>query len=264
MQPMKHGFTDVDHQDHPEDCVRVLDVLTDEPMYAAYQARVRDLLHPVAGRRYVEVGAGTGASAARLIEEHDVEVLTLDRSETMTAAQRARGLPHPLIADAHAIPLPDDSFDGASADRTIQHVADPDRCISEMVRVTRPGGWIVIADPDYSTQTLSIEDQSLAAAILAYRAAHIRNGQLAHLHAPMLARLGLRNITVETTTATARDLDAFDHVWGLRTWATPAAAAGFTNGDRTTEFQQQIDEAAASGAFTYTVTFFVTAAQLPD
>lgn len=244
--------------------MRVLDVLTDEPFYAAYQARVRDLLHPAAGRRYVEVGAGTGASAARLIAEHDVDVVTLDSSETMVAAQRARGLPHPVIADAHSVPVPDNSFDGASADRTIQHVADPERCISEMVRVTRPGGWVVIADPDYSTQTLSIDDQSLALAILAFRVARIRNSHLAHLHALMLARHALRNITVETMTATARDLDAFDHVWGLRTWAASAAAAGFTDGDRTTEFQQQIDEAAASGAFTYTVTFFVTAAQVPD
>jgi hypothetical protein len=131
-----------------------------------------------------------------------------------------------------------------------------------MVRGTRPGGWIVIADPDYSTQTLSIEDQTLATAILTYRAHRIRNGRLAHLHAPMLARRGLRNITVETTTATARDLDAFDHVWGLRSWAGPAAAAGFTDRDCTSEFQQQVDDAAACGAFTYTVTFFITAAQV--
>jgi SAM-dependent methyltransferase len=230
-----HGFTDVDRQDHPEQWVRVLDALADEPFYASYQARVRELLQPIAGHRYLEVGAGTGASAARLIREHNVDVVTLDSAKTMTEAQRARGLPHPITADAHMIPCCDDSFDGASADRTIQHVADPERCIDEMARVTRPGGRVVIADPDYSTQTLSIEDQTLAAAILAFRARRIRNGRLAHLHAPMLARRGLHNITVETMTATARDLDTFDHVWGLRTWAAPAAAAGFTNRDYTTE-----------------------------
>lgn len=258
-----HGFTDVDRQEDPASWVRVLDALTDEPFYANYQSRVRALLHPVAGHRYLEVGAGTGASAARLIEEYDVDVVTLDSARTMTEVQRARGLPHPVAADAHSIPFPDDSFGGVSADRTIQHIADPERCIEEMVRITRPGGWVVLADPDYSTQTLSIEDQMLAAAILAYRAAHIRNGRLAHLHAPMLARLGLENIAVETVTATARDLDVFDHVWGLRTWAAPAAAAGFTDRDYTTAFQQQIDDAVACGAFTYTVTFFITTAQVP-
>lgn len=242
----------------------MLDVLSDEPFYAAYQARVRALLQPAAGRRYAEVGAGTGASATRLIAENGVTVVTVDSSKTMADAQRARSLPCPVVADAHTIPLRDGSVDGASADRTIQHVADPGRCIAELVRVTRPGGWVVIADPDYSTQTLSIEDQNLAVAILAYRAAHIRNGRLAHEHAPMLARLGLRNITVETMTATARDLDTFDHVWGLRTWAAPAAAAGFTDRDRTSEFQRQIDEAAGSGGFTYTVTFFITAARVPE
>lgn len=258
-----HGFTDVDHQDQPDEWVRVLDTLAEEPFYATYQARVRELLHPAAGRRYVEVGAGTGASAARLISEQQVDVVTVDSATTMTDAQRARGLPHPVTADAHTIPFPDNSFDGAWTDRTIQHVADPSRCLDEMVRVVRPGGWLVVADPDYSTQTLSIEDQKLAADILAFRAHGIRNGRFAHLHARELAHRSLRRITVETMTATARDLDSFDHVWGLRTWATPAAAAGFTDRDRSTEFQQQIDEAAASGAFTYTVTFFITAAQVP-
>jgi hypothetical protein len=79
----------------------------------------------------------------------------------------------------------------------------------------------------------------------------------------MLARRGVRDISVETTTATARDLDVFDHVWGLRTWAAAAAAAGFTDRDCTSEYQQQIDDAAACGALTYTVTFFITAAQMP-
>jgi ubiquinone/menaquinone biosynthesis C-methylase UbiE len=258
-----HGFTDVDSQENPDQWVRVLDVLADEPFYAGYQARVRELLHPAAGRRYLEIGAGTGASAARLAGEYGAEVVTIDRARTMTDAQRARGPRHPVNADANAIPFRAGAFAGASADRTIQHVADPDRCIDEMVRVTRPGGWIVLADPDYSTQTLSIEDQELAAAVLAYRAGHIRNGRLAHRHAPMLARRGLQNIIVETRTATVRNLEGFDHVWGLRTWAAPAAAAGFTDRDRTADFQRQIDEAVAVGAFTYTVTFFLTAAQVP-
>ncbi|HVX45612.1 MAG TPA: methyltransferase domain-containing protein [Mycobacteriales bacterium] len=263
MESSRHAFTDVDRQEQPEQWVRVLDALADEPFYAGYQARVRELLYPVAGQRYVEIGAGTGASAARLIKEHHVEVATVDSARTMTDAQRVRGLRHPVNADAHSIPFRDDAFAGASADRTVQHLADPGRCIDEMVRVTRPGGWVVLADPDYSTQTLSIADQTLAAAVLAYRASHIRNGRLPHRHAPMLAQRGLQNIVVETRTATVRNLEAFDHVWGLRTWAGPAARAGFTDRDRTAEFQRQIDEVAAAGAFTYTVTFFLTAAQVP-
>jgi hypothetical protein len=39
--------------------MRILDTLAEEPFYARYQSRVRELLHPAAGRHYVEVVPGT-------------------------------------------------------------------------------------------------------------------------------------------------------------------------------------------------------------
>ena len=75
-----HGYTDVDHQKRPQECVDTLDTLAVEPFYERYQARVRELLRPRRGGRFLEVGAGTGRSAARLREECRVDVVTVDRS----------------------------------------------------------------------------------------------------------------------------------------------------------------------------------------
>ncbi|MET7468422.1 methyltransferase domain-containing protein [Micromonospora sp. NPDC005686] len=94
--------------------------------------------------------------------------------------------------------LDDDSFDGAWSDRTVQHLADPHAAIGELVRVVRPGGRIVLADPDYDTQVLGIADQDLARRVLRFRAdVLLRNGTLAHQHAGILATLGLTDVTVE-------------------------------------------------------------------
>lgn len=70
-----HGFVDVDNQDRPEDWVGVLDVLDAEPFYAAYKARLRQLLAPAAPGRYLDVGAGTGANAVRLADEYGIDVV---------------------------------------------------------------------------------------------------------------------------------------------------------------------------------------------
>jgi ubiquinone/menaquinone biosynthesis C-methylase UbiE len=113
-----HGFADVDRQPEPHAWVTVLDRLADEPFYRTYQGRVRQLLHPAPGRRYLEVGAGTGASAAQLQAEYGVDVVTTDRAWTLAAVQRARGLTRAAIADAHRLPLRSNAFDGARADHS--------------------------------------------------------------------------------------------------------------------------------------------------
>ncbi|MEU4436256.1 methyltransferase domain-containing protein [Micromonospora chalcea] len=214
-----HGFTDVDRQPDPKSWVGVLDRLSGEPFYQAYQQRVRELLRPSPGRRYLDVGAGTGASAVRLRDDHDVTVLTVDRSLTMAVAMRARGLTRCAVADAHRLPFLDDSIDGAWADRTVQHLADPRAAIRELARVVRPGGRIVLADPDYDTQVLDIADQDLARRVLRFRAdCLLRNGTLAHQHAGILATLGLAEVTVEPRTLLVRNPNAADNVLGLRSW----------------------------------------------
>lgn len=256
-----HGFTDVDRQADPASWVGVLDRLTEEPFYRAYQQRVRELLRPAPGRRYLDVGAGTGASAASLRDEHGASVTTVDRALTMAAASRARGLTRSGVADAHHLPFRSASFDGAWADRTVQHLADPHTAIGELVRVVRPAGRVVLADPDYDTQVLDIADQGLARRVLRFRAdVLLRNGTLAHRHAGLLAAHGLVDITVEPRTLVVRDPTAVDNVLGLRSWADTAARRGALEPAEARAFEEQFDEAVAARRFTYAVTFFLTAA----
>ncbi|MDN3027862.1 methyltransferase domain-containing protein [Streptomyces sp. S.PB5] len=259
-----HGFTSVDAQSRPGDWVRVLDRVGAEPFYAAYKQRLQELLRPTAGGLFLEVGAGTGDAALALRSRWGAEAVAVDSSSTMVAQARARGLTRAAVADGHQLPFRGGRFDGAWADRVLQHVADPDRVLDELLRVVRPGGRIALADPDYDTQVLDIDDQDLARRVLRYRAdVSLRNGTLAHRHAGLLTARGLRDLTVEARTLVVRDPSAVDNVMGLRTWAHTAAARGhlgLTDADR---FVVQFDEAVRTGGFTYAVTFFLTAGTLP-
>ncbi|MFD8262664.1 hypothetical protein ACFV19_27965 [Streptomyces griseoluteus] len=134
-----------------------------------------------------------------------------------------------------------------------------------MIRVIRPGGPLVLADPDYDTQALDISDQDLARSVLRYRADHmLRHGTLAHQQAGLLAARRLVDITVEARTLLVRDPEAADQVMGLRTWAHTAAEHGRLESAQADRFVTLLDEAATQVRFLYSVTFFLTSAALPN
>jgi SAM-dependent methyltransferase len=52
-----------------------------------------------------------------------------------------------VLADNNFLPFKDNSFDGVIASETLEHTPDYEHAISEMVRVTRSGGYIFISVP---------------------------------------------------------------------------------------------------------------------
>jgi len=101
------------------------------------------------GERFLDVAAGTGGlslPAARL----GAQVLATDWSPAMIerfeARVRAEGLSNAegRVMDCHALDLPDDSFDVTGSQFGVMLVPDQPRALREMVRVTRPGGRVLV------------------------------------------------------------------------------------------------------------------------
>jgi SAM-dependent methyltransferase len=258
--PREHGFTAVDSQPDPASWIEVLNKVRAEPAYAAYKLRIGRLLEPTRGGTYLEVGTGTGADALALASQFGVEVVGVDVSQTMVDEARRRGLREALVADADELPFGDGHFDGAWADRTFQHLARPEQALDELVRVTRPGGRIVVADPDYDTQVVDVPDQELARRILRFRADHqLSNGTLAHRMGGWFVRAGLVDVSVEAVPVVLRDPTALDNAMGLRDWAGVARDRGLASDDDVTAWTRALDEAVAEGCFLYAFSIFVTA-----
>ena len=55
-----------------------------------------------------------------------------------------------VAADACSVPLADGAVDAAYCQTLLMHLAEPERCLAEMVRVVRPGGVVVCNEPDNS------------------------------------------------------------------------------------------------------------------
>ena len=69
------------------------------------------------------------------------------------------------VGDAGSLDEPDGSFDAARSERTLQWLVDPAAAVREMVRVVRPGGRISLIDTDWSTFTIDVGDDALAAVV---------------------------------------------------------------------------------------------------
>jgi SAM-dependent methyltransferase len=52
-----------------------------------------------------------------------------------------------FICDAHDLPFAPESFDAVFADAVLEHVCDPQQCVSEIVRVLKPAGYVMATTP---------------------------------------------------------------------------------------------------------------------
>ena len=94
-----------------------------------------------AGKRVIDLGAGTG-KFTRQLASFGVEILAVEPSPSMRA-ELERTVPGVDLADgsAEAIPADDASVDAVFVAQAF-HWFDPDRALTEIARVLRPGGGL--------------------------------------------------------------------------------------------------------------------------
>jgi len=110
----------------------------------AWRRATREALELSAGERVLDLGAGTGVSTEELARA-DVFAVGVDLSLGMLRAGRRARPSVPLLAgDALALPFADATFDAVTASFTLRNLVDPDAGLRELLRVTRPGGRLVL------------------------------------------------------------------------------------------------------------------------
>ena len=97
--------------------------------------------------RIADVGCGMGASFEMLGEFG--WVVGMDYSATALGFSRQRGFPRLLAAALPRLPFADGEFDVVCALDVIEHIDDDAAAASELWRVCKPGGLLVITVPAY-------------------------------------------------------------------------------------------------------------------
>jgi ubiquinone/menaquinone biosynthesis C-methylase UbiE len=110
-------------------------------------AEVHAFVAPHGDERAIDVGTGAGALAIALAP-FVREVVGVDRVAELLEFARERAPTNVTFveADAEHLPFDDFSFDLAGTLRTLHHVPRPELLVAELVRVTRPGGRILVID----------------------------------------------------------------------------------------------------------------------
>ncbi len=101
---------------------------------------------PLEGRRVLDVGCGLGMyTSAFLRYTPHVFGVEIEADRVREARVRAKGVARSI---GETLPFATDTFDVVFSHEVLEHVADDRLCAREMVRVTRPGGRIVIFVPN--------------------------------------------------------------------------------------------------------------------
>ena len=149
------GFSHVDADPGAAALIAPLDEQASLPAIQRLRAAAVELLRPRLGDRLLDVGCGTGEvvrALAGLVGAHGTVVgvepsaRMLDEARRRTGNSTLRVEFHP--GDISRLDFSDATFDGVTCERVFQHLDAPDTAIGEFVRVTRPGGRIVVIDTD--------------------------------------------------------------------------------------------------------------------
>ena len=178
--------------------------------------QMADLAGVHAGQRVLDVGCGPGALTTELVSRVGAGgVSAVDPSEPFVAAARDRNPGADVRqASAERLPFPDETFDAALAQLVVHFMADPVAGLTEMARVTRPGGVVAACVWDHAggqgplgifwgaARELDpeVHDES--------QLAGAREGHLGEL----FEAAGLREIQETTVTATL-DHPSFEEWW---------------------------------------------------
>jgi demethylmenaquinone methyltransferase / 2-methoxy-6-polyprenyl-1,4-benzoquinol methylase len=124
----------------------VMNTVMTAGLHHQWRRRAVDLARVGPGTRALDVATGTGDLAIELASRGG-DVVGSDFSEGMLARARTKapGLTWEQ-ADAQALPYPDDAFDAATVGFGARNFSDLPLGLSEMVRVVKPGGRVVILE----------------------------------------------------------------------------------------------------------------------
>ena len=111
-----------------------------------WRREVLAAVDPMPGEHVLDLAAGTGTSSEPFRARGAV-VVPCDFSVGMLQEGK-RKLPHlPFTAgDGTQLPFADDTFDAVTISFGLRNIVDPDAGLREMLRVTRPGGRLVVCE----------------------------------------------------------------------------------------------------------------------
>jgi ubiquinone/menaquinone biosynthesis C-methylase UbiE len=196
-------FAQLDLSDNTQYFVEFLDMVDRAPKMKEVRNSTYKAMDLAPASQVLDVGCGHGTAAieiARLVGEHG-RVEGVDLSDSMVAEAKKRALDRSNVAfrtsDAYQLPYADNTFNATRMERVLLYVKDRERAISEMIRVTKRRGRVVVADVDFESTAIFSKNRLQTrkmTALIADACVHPASGR----ELPYLLRsAGLEDISVD-------------------------------------------------------------------
>lgn len=173
-----------------------------------------EALHVGPGMRTLEVGCGNGSISAWL-----ADVVTPDGHAVAVDIDLSLATEHPgLELRQHDIlsgPVEAPDFDLVTARAVLHHLPDPEKAITNMVASLKPGGSILLIEPDFLPVSVA-EPEAVRRfwdGWLAWASARGIDYHVGRSLAPRLAKLGLEEVTGAAETAVYQGGSPWAEYW---------------------------------------------------
>jgi ubiquinone/menaquinone biosynthesis C-methylase UbiE len=202
------GFSDVDGSAEPEHFINCLnEQYAKDSALRVNKQRTLELAELHDGHTVLDAGCGVGFDAIQMAAQvgQTGHVFGVDLSEEMISQARlnAAHLNLPLTyrtGNIYQLEFGDNYFDRCRVDKTFQHLSDPQAALKELIRVTKPGGKILVADPDHDSVIIDTPYADINHRFLRFRSDHMPQGGIAHQLYGFCKELGLVDVQVEPLT----------------------------------------------------------------
>jgi ubiquinone/menaquinone biosynthesis C-methylase UbiE len=237
--------------------IAYMDAAAGSAVGLVYKRRFVEALDLRPGGRVLDVGCGPGTDLGRLADAvgPDGAVIGLDRDPAMLAEAGRRLADRANVSlragEAEDLPLADASVDRARTDRVMQHVGDPERVLSEVRRVLRPGGILGMAEPDWDTLTVADEDVQTSREFARFVGGQVRNSTIGRQLVGLCAGAGFGIRSVEAIPVLFRDFETADRFLGLRRNGARAVEAGQLSESAVQPWLSRLAEGPVLAGFTF-------------
>lgn len=249
----------------PRCFIDYLDTATAQVEMQRYKQKTYDLLGAAPGICLLDIGCGTGEDAVALAERvgHSGKVIGLDCSASLIqeACRRVNVGDLPLafqVGDVHHLEFADDSFDSCRADRLFMHIENRQQALAEMIRVTRPGGRILVREPDWDTLVVDHAHRNLTRQILKLHFDQaIRHSSAGGELYRLFRQTGLEQVTVaDTSTLILTDFSTANRLYGLEDATARAKEQLPELSTQISDWLRDLQQADSEGIFFSAVTGF--------